>query len=193
MAIPYNNNIPLANNIISASQADILNNFASLDQQFNVNHLPFTTTSPQFGYHTLINFQSNVSDPNLIAPLASFYPKLVSGVLELFYQNNNTSGDVVQMTNLPITTVANGGTAGGNISFIDTPWDLRIYTGLTNTLTNGDFTVVFPTAFTTILCAQATPSNKTTIAPGILAATTELTISTTNAATTINWFAFGRL
>ena len=123
--------------------------------QFGINHLPLTTTSGQAGYHTLINFASTVSNPNLSAPQSSLYPKLLAGVAELFFQNNTTSNSARQLTNLTINTVANGGTAGGNIYYIDTPWNIRFYSGQTATIPgSGSRTVVFPSALDKAVAAS---------------------------------------
>jgi hypothetical protein len=57
----YDNNIPQANDLISQSQAQILENFSQLDTQYSGDHVAFSAATNN-GEHTKVSF-SNVSAP----------------------------------------------------------------------------------------------------------------------------------
>lgn len=118
----YFPNIPQPNDDPSDSQSELLANFGKMNSDFSINHTALTSATNQ-GMHTLLNF-SNVqgADPDLASPKSSVYTKTVSGSPELFFQNGNTSADVVQLTNLPDNL------SGTNRTF-ETPWGFRLHVG----------------------------------------------------------------
>jgi hypothetical protein len=149
--------IPQPTDRPSASQAQLLNNFTQLNTVFSVDHVAFNATTDR-GEHNQITLNSTVADPGLGDPKCSLYIKTVAGDSELFfekYDNTAVANLVQQMTNLTITTAANAGTAGGNISYIDTPWGLRFLWGLTGAI-SGAFTVIAPAGTLAILSYQLT-------------------------------------
>jgi hypothetical protein len=164
----YNPNIPQANDELADSQADLLNNFQALNNEFSVNHLPLTTVSAQAGYHTKVFFSAPLgSDPNLASPESSLYVKTVDMASQLFFQNGGAGTNVEQITGLTVQTQANTGTAGGTIYWVDTPWGLRLLFGTTNVLSASVAkTVLYPAAFSTVYTAvtSANDSNGTSVA-----------------------------
>lgn len=152
----YDPSIPQSGDRPSVSQAQLLNNFTELNTVFNIDHVAFNATSDR-GEHLQVTLNSTVADPGLGDPKVSLYTKTIAGDSELFFEkfDNGAAANLVQqMTNLPTTTAANAGTAGGNISYIDTPWGFRILWGLTNSF-SGSATVIVPVG-TTILNYQLT-------------------------------------
>jgi len=191
----YNAGVPLAADRISQSQPPFLVNFGQLNTLFNVDHVQYTdSTVANRGFHRRITFQDVLTtDPNQVSPISSLYTKTVTNT-ELFFQNGNLSTNVRQMTNLAFTgPLVNGGSAGGTLFFMDTPWNVRIYWGTTTSHSGGPFGVNFPTAFTTIFfsngCANTGSSS---INVSCLQSNANLQLFTSNNAS-VNWFAFGRL
>lgn len=172
----YNPSIPQANDDPSDSQLQLLNNFSSLNTQFNVNHIPFSAAVNR-GYHTKIFFPDGVPDPNLISPLSSLYTKIVAGKAQLFFQNNSNASDVVQLTNLPITTT------GTNYAF-KTPWGLTIECGKNNTL-NYNYQIGFNPVYS-LLITSASPTIVN------LTAASSNTSFTVSSATDYYYFAIGK-
>lgn len=170
--MPYNPNIPQANDDPRISQGELLQNFQQINTDFAVNHTSLTA-SGQNGYHTKVFFADPLgADPNLAAPESSLYTKTIAGLTELFFQNGPLAGNAKQLTNLPITTV---GTTYG----FDTPWGWRINMGLTNTaITN--FALAYAPAFT--LYYASCSKNGTGNTPVLGAITnTQINISSPNA------------
>lgn len=155
--MPYHINIPKSTDDPKDSQQDLLDNFGKLNSDFTINHQPFTTTSNP-GFHTKIQFPGGLSvNPNLAFPQSSLYTKLVSGAIELFFQNGANSSDVRQLTNLPVTT----GAVNGTNYTIETPWGLKLQMGEATASP-----ITFASAFTgtpTFLTALATNVNGTSV------------------------------
>lgn len=144
----YDPTIPKATDIPANSQPQILANFNQANAQFAINHLPFTTTSAQAGFHTDINFAAPlVADPNLAAPQASVYPKAVAGTTQLFFQNGALAANVVQLTNIVPTQV-------GTNYFIQTPFGLKIAYGFWPNIGSTTHNITFAGTFasTPIIC-----------------------------------------
>jgi len=110
----------------------------------------------------------------------------------------NTVQAYLQMTNLPIVSVADGnpGSAGGTMNYIDTPWNLRIYFGKTAGLTTGHYLVTFsPAAYTTIILANgwaSTAGGNVTVTGLEGAASLNIGI-TSSSSIAVNWFSMGRI
>lgn len=155
----YKNNVPQpGDSPATDSQPDFLENFSQLDSQYGTagDHVAFSAGADN-GLHKKIRLNGVIADPNEPDPRASLYLKTIAANSELFFENFDVgaaSNLVRQMTNLTITTAANAGTAGGNISHVDTPWGLRVMWGTTNSF-SGLQTVIVP-AGTTILNYQLT-------------------------------------
>jgi len=139
----YLNNIPQpTDDPATQSQAQLLENFAQLNTQFAVDHIPLIAGADN-GEHTKVTINDVLgADPGLADPKVSVYTKTVAGDSELFFEkfDNGLAANLVQqLTNLPLTTV--GGAHG-----ITTPWGLIINFG--NVVVNtGGTAVTFPIAY----------------------------------------------
>ena len=139
MPNPFHPQVPQSNDDPKVSQGDLLDNNQSLNAQWLVNHTNLTASSNQ-GYHTQAWFPTGfpyTTDPNLAAPAASLYPKIIAGgTTELFFQNGALNSNVEQLTNLPIVngliaTITNA--ANGVVT---------VANGLGHGLQNGDTVVI---------------------------------------------------
>src|SRR5574338_1426189 len=130
------------------SQGRLLSNFGKLNTDFSINHSALTT-SLNAGYHTKIQFPTGLgADPGLNDPQSSLYPKIVSGLAQLFFQNDVGASNVFQLTGISTTT------SGSNYSFL-TPWKLRIQMGVA-TVSPTSFDTPFDPGFI-LMTAVATP------------------------------------
>lgn len=138
---------PQANDDPRVSQGELQSNNSKINTDFSINHQPLTT-SQNPGFHTKIQFPTGVADPNLSSPQSSLYPKLVSGLAELFFQNDSLATDIVQLTGLPTVT-------NGTQYALVTPWKLQLNFGSAVASPITFVADAFP-AGTTILAAQLT-------------------------------------
>lgn len=192
--VMFDPSVPQSGDRPSNSQAQLLNNFTQLNTVFDVDHVTFNAATGR-GEHNKVTLNSVIADPGLADPKCSLYIKTVAGDSELFfekYDNTAVANLVQQMTNLVVTTVANGGTAGGNISYVDTPWGLRFLWGLTNAF-SGNRTIIGPVGTTSILNYQLTGNvasgTRNPINGGTLAGTT-LTVRTIDSVS-VRYFMIG--
>lgn len=177
----YSPNIPLSSDDPKVSQSQLNSNFSKINTDFNVDHQQFTASSNS-GLHKKITFQNvQVADPNLASPLASLYTKSVSGVTQLFFQNDNGAGDVFQLTNLPVVTV------GTNYSIL-TPWNILIKMGFSAstpiTFSGAAFTAG-PTIYTSLI------SGGTAINPRITSISTTQLLYTASTPGSVYYFVAG--
>lgn len=189
----YRPNIPLSSDIPSQSQGQILTNFQQLNSIFALNHVTYDdAATANRGKHTYVTMVEQGSDPATATDEMALYTKAVAAVSQLFLRREN-NGSVLQLTNVPISGVANGGTAGGTIFFLDLPEGLRIYSGQSATIpSSGGRTVVFPTPYSQILVGLATANDPNAVTVSCIQSTTTLTLRT-SASVAVNWFAIGRL
>lgn len=189
----YNANIPQASDTISASQPPILTNFFELNTVFGIDHVKFDdATLVNRGRHLKVTFNDVlVADPGLLAPACSLYTKATGAGNQLFFQNALAS--IVQLTGLPATVWANGGTAGGLTNYtIDTPWGVRIYSGTTGSYSASARTVIFPVPYTTIYAAVSSANDGNPVAVSCWKSVTHLAIGTAQNVS-VNWVAIGIL
>ncbi len=192
----YNPSIPAATDIPADSQGQIQSNFTKLNTDFQVDHTAFDASSNP-GQHKKVTIQNVVGDPNLASPIASIYTKTINSLSELFFQNNTTAADVVQLTGLELQSpdFTNTGTAGGTGNWFDTPWGFRFSFGQADAFSaNG--TIIFPFGWQTAFVRQAT-SRGAGNAIGVVDGFTTTTITndtiTLNSPNSIgvNWFFIG--
>ena len=96
--MPFNNNIPLANDKLSTSQADINGNFQAVNTYVNVDHTAFNIADQ--GKHKQISFIQQAADPATGPTEAALYTKdsvAVPGTAGLFYRPPN-SGAVAEFS-----------------------------------------------------------------------------------------------
>lgn len=189
----YNPNIPLGTDIPSQSQAQFLTNFQQLNTVFDIDHIPFNdVTAANRGKHDKSTYVELAVDPATAVNEVALYSKEVTGITELFIRAES-AGAVTQVSTVPFTNVANAGTAGGTITFYDTIFGIRIYTGQTANLSSGSQrSVVFPIPYTTILTGLACAHDPNAVAVSCQIATNQLLLRVANAVI-VNWFAIGRL
>ena len=98
----YNPSIPMATDLISNSQSQILANFGQLNTQFGVDHIPFNTGSGNGdGTHKKITFDNAPTEPTPTGTISNVFPLLVGSNQELFFKNASTeysSSGKVQLT-----------------------------------------------------------------------------------------------
>lgn len=141
----FNPNIPQANDLISVSQGQLLNNFSQANVVIAKDHYAFDDTlNGNEGLHKQVTFPAvKASDPTIVSPEGILYTKTSGGNSQLFYENSTT---VTQLTGLnPV----------GNIQF---RW------GLANCGTPGttiNFTTPFPNSCLSIVVSSAETSNFT--------------------------------
>ena len=193
----FNANIPQPADQISQSQSPLLINNQQLNALFSVDHVSYTfATLPSRGRHNKITFDNFLgADPGFAAPISSLYTKKPAATVELFFQN--ALANIVQLTGLPATVWANGGTAGGAINYtIDTPWGIRIYCGETASRAGGPFIVTFPLALATgVYFYMAAPANALIRSANcaVQGGGTGLNIIYGGNATDATWIAIGKL
>lgn len=183
---------PAAGDYLAESQVDLKNNFSTSNTYFGTDHIAFNEGSDQ-GEHKKVTFNDVLgADPGLASPKCSLYTKTIAGDSELFFEKfDNTAGAnlVQQMTNLNITNLGNGGTAGGTLYEIASPLGCTIYCGKTAGF-SGNATVTFPAAFTTILTSIATANDTNVQKISTVSAVGGLTLYTENLVS-VNWIAIG--
>ena len=95
----YQPNIPNANDDLSVSQGDLLDNAEALNTLFGINHVAFAPVSANAGKHNLASLVEQASDPESLAEEYLLYSKAdaVSGDTELFARPPSNA-DAYQIT-----------------------------------------------------------------------------------------------
>lgn len=195
----FDPSIPKPTDFLSTSQGNLLTNNQALDNSFNIDHTKFSDTTTHNGQHQQVTLYQGRASPTLSFPASMLYT-LTTGTTpnqfnDLWFSTDPETGSQknFQITNLPIVSGSNSGTAGGTLNYIDTPWNLRMYFGTTSSFSGSNRTVVFPVAFTILLFCTAVAN---TAAGNIIVTCLEqlatLNIGTNNNAS-VNWSAFGRI
>lgn len=139
MTFPIDGTIPAAGHNPSADQPLMQANFANIESFLDVDHQDAGTVGA--GNHKQIRFSINQAAPALTNAVSELFANLSAGKSELFFHN---ATQTFQLTDLAITTAANTGTAGGTISYFDTPWNMRFWFGQTAVIPiGGTRTVLF--------------------------------------------------
>jgi len=98
----YNPSTPQSTEDPKVSQGYFLSNFGLLNTNFGVNHIQYTSSQTR-GFHTKLYFPTGLTtDPNLVTPSSSLYPKFVGALSQLFYQNGALGTNVSQLTGIPV-------------------------------------------------------------------------------------------
>lgn len=115
----YNAGIPLATDLISNSQAQLLANFSQLNTQFAVDHVAFNTGSGNGdGTHKKITFDNAPAEPSPAGTVSNVFPLLVGSAQELFFKNASTEyngAGKVQLTGPLLSTNAGYVTIQGGL------------------------------------------------------------------------------
>lgn len=192
MSIPYFPNIPNPPNDPADDVNAMQTNSQSIYNIINVDHAPFNQSSPPGGQHKQVSFALNQSAPSQGAAGSGLYTNLVNAVSELFFQNSRST--TIQLTDLVVNSVGNGGSGGGSQFVIDTPWNIRILAGTTNAISSGSAkTVVYPNTFTTIYTAQATANDPNAHYASAQQISNSVLSIRTDALVQVSWLVIGRL
>lgn len=193
----YNPNIPLASDLISTSQGQLLTNFSQADTAFGVDHVPFSVVANQ-GKHrkeTLIEWAmppEATADPVTIANEIAVYSKDVAGITTAFMRKES-NGTVIATSGQDPIRASNGSTflPGDATRAIIYKWGdcgtvLPGGTGVT-------FASAFPTAcfqvFVTVTQAGSNSTRVVTVDPGTFATTGFTAYSSNNV--NARYFAIG--
>lgn len=150
----------------SQSQPKITANFQELNTFLSVNHVALNDADQ--GKHKWAMFPEQVAAPVTGANEAALYTKAVSAVTQLFYADEG-AGTERQISFPTQTTAVNAGTAGGNLTYMDTIFGVRIIWGLTATGTGGR-TVVTPAGSGAVLGYSALANDAGSAVTGATAA-----------------------
>lgn len=91
-------NVPQPSDYMSSSQIDLLRNNTTIEQVFNVNHVPMTNSLDEDrGKHKCVSFISQASDPTTTTQERAVYTKDDSGVPNLFMRGPS-DGTVSKLT-----------------------------------------------------------------------------------------------
>lgn len=182
--MPYNNSIPQPTDLLSQSQADILNNFAAIQTFVDVNHVDFA--DPDQGKHKWCSFPVQGASPGTLATEVAVFSR--TSTLTTFpelcirYEGN---GNVVEMTSK--LTNANGW------SFL--PSGILLKWGTATAAGAGSQTLTYPVAATipvyglSVYIVLLTPTSNIT---GYVTATSTTTFTyTASAAGSFYYLALG--
>jgi hypothetical protein len=94
----YNNNIPQPSDQINDSQPLILQNFATIDSEWQINHVDFTDGT-NHGKHKFVQMPEQGADAATAVNEGAIYTKegATSGVTELCFRRES-NGDVIEIT-----------------------------------------------------------------------------------------------
>jgi len=175
-------NVPQAQDLISISQNDLLQNFQALDTSWNVNHVDFNDIGS--GKHKFVEMPNQGSDPAGDGSEMTIFSKLASGNSEIHYKRD-ASANSFQLTSKDPNPVVNGHTflAGGLLL----QWNF-----LTGASKNDGAVIIFPTAFgTTPFSLQLTASRNGTsvnVLNATSVSTTQFTLRTSSNSNDGVWF-----
>jgi hypothetical protein len=111
----YTLNIPLATDLQSVSQSQILNNFTQLNTSFGIDHYPFTTAGANTGFHNQVTTPAIIGGVPTTTTNPIFYAYQITGPVGLIQYSGGPSGAVASPVTLrqspssPIT-ISNSGT-----------------------------------------------------------------------------------
>jgi len=181
----YNAGIPAPTDMISNSQAQLLENFAQLNTQFGTDHVAFNAASNNGNHKKVLLPVPLAVDPAVSGTQGAFYSKDVAGVAQLFFANAATAAK--QLTG-PIVAASSGST------FL--PGGIILKWGSTGIVANGA-TVTFVSAFPTACFAvQLTieelgvPSSRIVVQTGSLLPSS-FKVNVSSGATTARYLAIG--
>ena len=157
----YDPNIPQANDLISESQPEILENFSQANVLFGTDHVEFNNaTVANRGKHNKSTYLEQSGNPVTALNEAAVYTKDVLGITELFIRREN-NGTVIQLTEESGDPVVNN----NGQTFL--PGGMILKWGRSQTVTNGvefPFPIAFPNScFTVIITPCPANTNPATV------------------------------
>lgn len=185
----YTANIPQPGDNPSQSQDQILQNFQSLQNALDKNHVTLSDTTNR-GLHKFLQMPEQGSDPSTAVNELAWYCKDVGGIAPRFFMRQENNGTVIQMTGIDPLIATTGYT------FL--PGGLLLQWGTTAVSAAPAATnIFFPVAFSAnCFNVSITPvRNSTNVDVVYLSGknTTNFTCRNTSSAgiTSINWIAIG--
>jgi len=171
MSTPIYEQIPQPGDILSDSQADILNNFTylrtSLTRDHNISYNVNAISDPSQGLHNRVSFiGTGAANPGLAASsVSAVYSFVVASLADLYFKNTGTVGIKLTNSQVGAPVVASPGyTFLPGLSGIGNGLLVQWGSVMTGTPTIGLATVNFPIAFSAApFCVQATANNASTI------------------------------
>lgn len=142
MPIPYNQNVPLANQQKNASQPIMLSNFQAINELIPVDHVGFNVAN--FGFHNKVTLVLQTSTPSF-GTKTGFWSQLNSttGLADTFVAQILASGNKIgSLTSSILSTVAAPLANSAGWAFM--PNGILLKWG--NALANGQATINFPVA-----------------------------------------------
>jgi len=144
--VDYNPSIPQGSDNLSNSQVQMLNNFTQLNNIFDFNHYTWNDpTTGNRGLHRKVDFPATTSVSSPTGANSVLYPRAVSGVSSLYYDNAVGSSVVWRggSTN-GLVTQTTGGTLSNGLMTL--PNGIIIQWGFNNNIADGNL-ILFPTPF----------------------------------------------
>lgn len=128
----YNPDIPQAIDQPSQSQGEILQNFTSINEIWDVNH--YTFASVNGGKHKFVQMPQQAIKPVILANEMALYTKDVGGTPEMFIERGNGA-----QVEIPFTQFSESACAGGTYSrgYAYLPSGLLMKWGVTDAATPG--------------------------------------------------------
>lgn len=114
----YNNSIPMPNDDLSDSQAQILQNFMALDTSFGQDHYTFSDLTSSNGKHKVIRTPTQGSDPSTPVDEVAFYanqPSANVGAIQFSRGPSSAVPSPVTYLHSPATAIVLGPLATINI------------------------------------------------------------------------------
>lgn len=182
----YTANIPQPGDIPSQSQGQILQNFQSLQNALDKNHVTLSDTTNR-GLHKFLQMPEQGADPATAVNEGGLYCKDIGGFTRLVFRQEN-SGTVIQMSGIDPLAATNGYTflPGGILMQWGTS---AVVAGFQNILYN----IPFPNACFNVSITSQRNSNNVDIV--YLAGTNAVNFSARNTSaggiSSINWIAIG--
>ena len=142
----YNPNIPQADDLISESQGQILDNFTQLNEVFGKDHVKYDdATVADRGRHKQSTYTELSADPATLVNENAIYTKDVNAISQLFLRKQS-SGTVIQMSAEDPIRAQNGTSFLPGLS----TGGILIQWGQLSIASGGPHNVNFPTAFTAV-------------------------------------------
>ena len=185
----YTTDIPQPGDIPSQSQDQILQNFQSLADAQDRNHVSLTNvTLTDRGKHNFLQMPEQGSAPATAANEGGVYTKEASSITNLFWRQES-NGTEVQMTNIAPTY-----DAGNFRGYTFLPGGLLIQYGFVNAVVTNTVVITFPVAFSADPYTVTANSNTISLNPIAITSIGTTSFTAGRLATTsirIYWMAIG--
>lgn len=139
----YDQTVPAANHSPKNDQPTMQTNAASISGLISVDHVGFNSGATPGGYHKVIHFLNQGSDPGLVSGFGQLYTKTASTDQNLFFESGN--GLVTQLTGPLAPVPKQGSPSSGNqkSGYTVLPGGILLQYGLSNNVGSG-LAILFP-------------------------------------------------